>query len=115
MKGFGGQVTELPVSIHIDEKQSKSIVFRSKDILVHDLYPNPVSTMAFLDYELFSEQKKAKIVIHNILGSDVGEQELPFFETRAKISVEDLSPGVYFYTVYLENEGVTTRKPIVRR
>ena len=115
IKGVGGSRTEYPFSISIDEKQSKNIVFRSKDIVVHDLYPNPVSTLAFLDYELLNEEKKAKIVIHNILGSEVGEQEMPPAETRAKISTEELSPGIYFYTVYLENEGITTRKLIVRR
>ena len=115
IKGVGGTRTDLPVSINIDEKASKNIVFRSKDIIVHDLYPNPVSSLAFIDYELLNEEKKAKIVIHNILGSAVGEQELPYSESRAKISAEELSPGIYFYTVYLENEGVTTRKLIVRR
>ena len=115
IKGIGGTRSEMPVSINIDEKEAKNIVFRSKDIIVHDLYPNPVSSMAFIDYELINEEKKAKIVIHNILGSAVGEQELPHSETRAKISADDLSPGIYFYTVYLENEGVTTRKLIVRR
>jgi len=115
VKGVGGTRTEYPVSINIDEKQSKNIVFRSKDIIVHDLYPNPVSTLAFLDYELLNEEKKAKIVIHNILGSAVGEQEMPHSETRAKISADELTPGIYFYTVYLENEGITTRKLIVRR
>ena len=71
--------------------------------------------MAFMDYELAREEIKAKLVIHNILGSPVGELELPHAESRAKISVEELPPGVYFYTVYLDNEGVITKKLIVRR
>ena len=115
VKGNGAVRQEFPVQLLIDEKGLKNIVYKSPQLTLHDLYPNPVATMGFMDYELHQENIKAKIVVHNILGSPVGEQELPFFETRAKISVEDLAPGVYFYTVYLDNDGIVTKKLIVRR
>ena len=115
VKGNAISRQEHEVNINIDEKQPKNVVFKSKDLVVHDVYPNPVSTTAFIDYELYNEQMKAKIVIHNILGSSLGEQELPYADSRAKISAEDLTPGIYFYTIYIDNEGVTTRKLIVRR
>lgn len=115
VKGSAINRQEHEVNINIDEKQPKNVVFKSKDLIVHDVYPNPVSTAAYIDYELYNEQMKAKIVIHNILGSSLGEQELPFADSRAKISAEELTPGIYFYTIYIDNEGVTTRKLIVRR
>jgi hypothetical protein len=58
---------------------------------------------------------KAKLVVHNILGSAITNHELPFLESKVKIQAEDMTPGVYFYTVYLDNIGVLTRKLIVRR
>jgi hypothetical protein len=58
---------------------------------------------------------KAKVVIHNILGSQVGHYELPVFETKVKIQADELTSGVYFYTVYLDNIGVLTRKLVVRK
>ena len=58
---------------------------------------------------------KAKVVIHNILGSPVGHYDLPVFETKVKIQAEELTAGVYFYTVYLNNVGVLTRKLVVRK
>lgn len=115
VKGNAINKLEQEVNINIDEKQPKNVVFKSRDLIVHDVYPNPVSTMAFIDYELYNEQMKAKIVIHNILGSALGEQELPYADSKAKISAEELTPGIYFYTIYIDNEGVTTRKLIVRR
>lgn len=114
-RGVAGTRQEFPVLIHIEESGNKDIVYRSPELTLRDLYPNPVSSMAFMDYELAREEIKAKLVIHNILGSPVGELELPHAESRAKISVEELPPGVYFYTVYLDNEGVITKKLIVRR
>jgi len=115
VKGNSQNVLDWPVSILIDEKQPKNVVFRSKDIMVREIYPNPVTTTAYLDYELYNEKKSAKIMIHNILGTSMGEQELSYNENKAKILTEELTPGIYFYTIYLDEEGIITRKLIVRR
>lgn len=103
------------VNVYVEEKQSKSIVYQSKDITIHDVYPNPVVDQAFIDYKLHSENVKAKLIVHNILGSSMNNIDLPYAETKVKIQAEDLTPGVYFYTLYMDNVGVLTRKLIVRR
>jgi hypothetical protein len=103
------------ISLSVEEKPSKSLVFQSKDITIHDIYPNPVVDQAFIDYRIYNEQLKAKVVIHNILGSPVGHHDMPVFETKVKIQAEELASGVYFYTVYLDNVGVLTRKLVVRK
>ena len=116
IKGNQQSSQEHSFSLSVDEKATKSLVFQSRDITVHDVYPNPVTDReAFIDYRLYNEDIKAKLVIHNILGSPVGNYELPSFETRVKIQADELSSGVYFYTVYLDNIGVLTRKLVVRK
>lgn len=102
--------------LSIEEKHAKAFVFQSREIIIHDVYPNPVTDhQAYLNYKLNDDAIKAKVVIHNILGSPVGDYELPSSETRVKIQAEELSSGVYFYTVYLDNVGVLTRKLVVRK
>jgi hypothetical protein len=115
VKGNINTLTEHAVNVLVEEKASKSLVFHSKDITIHDLYPNPVNDQAFIEYRLHNDAVKAKMVIHNILGSAVNDLGLPYTETKVKIEASDMSPGVYFYTVYLDNIGVLTRKLIVRR
>ena len=102
-------------SLTVDEKPTKSLVFQSKDITIHDVYPNPVVDIAFIDYRIHNESLKAKVVIHNILGSSVGHYELPVFESKVKVQADELTSGVYFYTVYVDNIGVLTRKLVVRK
>jgi hypothetical protein len=94
---------------------SENTVFKSKDITIHDVYPNPVSDMAFIDYTIHNENVKAKLVIYNILGRNMSEVDMPYSETRIKLQADELATGIYFYTLYLDNNGVLTRKLIVRK
>jgi hypothetical protein len=82
---------------------------------LHDVYPNPVVDHAVVDYRILNDQVKAKIVIHNLLGNVVGEYALPSMENYVRFRTEGLSAGIYFYTLYIDNEGVMTRKLIVRK
>src|SRR5580704_13691248 len=107
-RGLQNQSVEHTVAISIDERAVKSRIFSSKEITVHDIYPNPVTDQGFLEYSIHSDMTKAKVVIHNILGKYQGEYELPFSESKIKIQTEDLPAGVYFYTLYLNNEGILT-------
>ncbi|MFN5170944.1 MAG: T9SS type A sorting domain-containing protein [Cyclobacteriaceae bacterium] len=106
---------EYEIALVVNEKPAKPLVFNSKEITIQDVYPNPVSDQAFIDYTLHNEHVKAKVIVHNILGMAMGEYALPHTEHRAKIDADNLSPGVYFYTLYLDNNGVLTRKIIVRK
>jgi hypothetical protein len=108
-------ITELDLFFSVEEKPAKTNIFTSRQITIQEVYPNPVADFAYIDYRLSNSQVKAKIVIHNILGSALAEYELSAMENKVKIRADDLAAGVYFYTLYLDNEGVMTRKLIVKR
>jgi hypothetical protein len=114
-KGSPNEIIEYSVLIAINEKTEKPVLFQSKDITIQDVYPNPVQDHAFVDYRIHNENVKAKLVIHNILGKPMNEFNLPTSETRVKLQTEEFTSGIYFYTLYLDNNGVLTRKLIVRK
>ncbi len=114
-KGSPTEMVEHYINLAVEEKATKSYIYQSKEITIQDVYPNPVQENAYIDYKLHSESVKAKITLHNILGKPMGEYDLPISEDRVKIQAEDLLSGVYFYTVYLNNNGILTRKLIVRK
>ncbi|MBX2945955.1 MAG: T9SS type A sorting domain-containing protein [Cyclobacteriaceae bacterium] len=107
--------SSLEINFSVEEKPVKSDLYSSRFITIHDVYPNPVSDFAHIDYRLLTDKVKAKILIHNILGSALSEYELPYLDNRVKIRAEEFTAGIYFYTLYLDNEGVMTRKLIVKR
>ncbi len=114
-KGNSSDVIEYTVSVLVQEKGQKQILFRSKDITIEDVYPNPIQDIAYMDYHIHNESITAKVVIHNILGRAISEFELSPFEDRVKIHSEEFVSGIYFYTLYLNNNGVLTRKIVIRK
>jgi hypothetical protein len=109
------EMHEIEVNFSVEERPVKNDIFTSRHITIHEVYPNPVSDIAHIEYHLLSDNVKAKIVIHNILGNALAEYELPPSESKVKLKADELTAGIYFYTLYLENEGIMTRKLIVKR
>lgn len=114
-KGNSVEMKEFQVNIQVQERSEKPVLFQSKDITIQDVYPNPVQDYAYIEYRLHNENAKAKLTIHNILGKPMDELELPSSETRVKLQTEEYTSGIYFYTLYLDNNGVLTRKLIIRK
>lgn len=110
-----GENVELDISFAVEERSGKADIFTHPQIILHDVYPNPVVDFAYVNYNMASSDVEAKIVIHNILGNAIDEYNLPSSENRVKIRAEALNAGIYFYTLYLDNEGLVTRKLIVKK
>lgn len=114
-RGAPHESVEYAISVNVVERTEKPVIYHSKDITLQDVFPNPVQDYAFIDYRIHNENISAKLMIHNILGRPLNEVELPVSETRVKLQTEEFTSGIYFYTLYLDNNGVLTRKLIVRK
>jgi hypothetical protein len=107
------QSYDVEFNFLIEEKPTKLNIYQSKNITVKDVYPNPATEHAFVDYQIVNEKAKAVLRIHNLLGNLIGEYELSPYENLLRIRTEELNPGIYFYTLYINNESVLTRKLLV--
>jgi len=114
-KSNPSQSVEFELNFAVEERAEKQDIYNSRFVTLRDVYPNPVIDQAVVDYKIMNDQIKAKIVVHNILGNIVGEYSLPSMENFIRVKTDDLSAGIYFYTLYVDNEGVMTRKLIVRK
>lgn len=91
------------------------LLYSDKDLYIEHIHPNPANDIAYLDYHILNKNSGAKIVMHNVLGGLVGEYDLDARQTRLIIPTHDLKPGVYFYTLYVNNENLVTKKVIIKR
>ena len=106
---------EVEINYSIEEKVKEGVLFNSDVVELSDVFPNPVKEKAIFNYNYFRPEKEAKLVIHNVLGSVISEFELSPYESRLTVPVMDYNPGVYFYTLYIDNEGVATKKMVIRK
>ncbi len=109
------ETASVEFSVNVADRHEKSALFQSRDITLYDVYPNPVNDFANIDYDVHNEAAEAEVILHNILGNLVGTYTLPILDRKAKISALELPAGVYFYTLMVNDEGVMTRKLIIRK
>jgi len=109
------EAVELEITYSVEDKSNRELIYSSDDLKINDLYPNPVVDFAILDYNILNRDVDAKILIHNVLGSIVGEYKLNYLENKLTIKTHDFNAGVYFYTLYIDSEGMLTRKLIIRK
>lgn len=104
-------VVEAKYEVKADGKEN----FTHKDIKISEIYPNPSNRVAQLDYELVNPKAKAKITINSFIGNPIAEYELDPTRSSLVINVTDFQPGVYFYTLFVDNKNVVTKKLQVKK
>ena len=78
-------------------------------------YPNPAKNMVSFDYDMPVNAKTASVAIYNMMGQEVIRQNLNIGGSRLNISVSDLTDGVYFYSLIINNQAVKTNKLVVSK
>lgn len=103
------------LTYQVEALASNDVLFFNDDITVNNIYPNPINEMAIFEYDLKNPKIKAKIVLHNVLGGVVGEYGLSEYESKLKVYTQSLKPGVYFYTLNIDNQNLITKKFVIKR
>ncbi|MBS9522611.1 T9SS type A sorting domain-containing protein [Litoribacter ruber] len=86
-----------------------------KDIAIGAAYPNPSNNIAQIDYELKNPNAHARIVVNSFIGNPVYDFLLDPRQNSLVINVADLNPGVYFYTLIVDNKNIVTKKLVVKK
>jgi hypothetical protein len=110
-------VPKHPEEVSIAKNKVENVLYSGDDFYVSNLYPNPADEFIQIDYSIPAHITNLKIEIRNILGNSVTTK--PYVlnpENKGiKISTSNLIPGIYFHTLYLDNNALVTRKLIIKR
>jgi hypothetical protein len=68
-----------------------------------------------LDYEYKNPKVKAKITINSFIGNPIAEYELDPERNTLLINISEYNPGFYFYTLFLDNKNIVTKKLQVKK
>ena len=87
----------------------------SNDIItVSNIYPNPASERAELDYNITGDLKDVKVIFYNVLGTKMNEYVLLKNSRKLTVDTAVMPTGLYFYQLSLEGKKVATKKMLVR-
>lgn len=103
------------IALNVSNDRTQDLFFSKRDVQIKSFFPNPAIKTAVMEYSINSNEYDAKITLQNVLGSIVETYELSPEENKLNISTENLNPGVYFYTLTIDDEGLATRKLIVKK
>jgi hypothetical protein len=109
------RIIKKEISLKISDERSQDLFYSKNEIIVNSFFPNPSVKNAIMEYSISASDTDAKITLQNVLGSIVETYELSPDKNKLNISTEDLNPGVYFYTLSIKDEGLATRKLIVKK
>lgn len=109
------EINTKEVFFSVSTRKTQDILYSDNSLRISNFFPNPAIESATIDYSLPLNQKNAKIVIQSVLGSIVGEYELDPRRQQLNLNTDNFKAGVYFYTLVVDDEGLVTRKLIVKK
>ncbi len=90
------------------------LLFASDRVRVSNIYPNPASEAAQVDYQISGPVGEVKMVLLNVLGARVGEYALESGDHKLRIPTGDMSTGYYLYQLSVDGKKVATKRLLVR-
>jgi hypothetical protein len=98
-----------------ESENSDRHLFKNERIEVSNLYPNPALDYVDVDYQIYAPSLEIKIVFFNILGQEVKEWLLDPDQKNMRLSLKDLSSGMFIYQLVIEGRSQVSKKLIVRK
>ena len=94
--------------------KAEELLFVNDKISVSNVYPNPASEYAEIDFTINPGLRDAKLTFYNVLGSQMQEFTLNKNDRKLRINTRDMATGLYFYQLSVDGKKVATKKMLVR-
>ncbi len=77
-------------------------------------YPNPATNNLAINYNITGDVKTSKIEVFDILGKSIATYGLNNAKGKLNLDVNKFNSGVYFYTIYANNQALRTERVIIK-
>lgn len=80
---------------------------------ISNVYPNPANSFVSVKYDINEYSQRGQILFYDMLGKQVKEIALADKKGTARITVDDLNAGIYFYSFLVDGKAISTRKLVI--
>ncbi|MFH0895119.1 MAG: T9SS type A sorting domain-containing protein [Bacteroidota bacterium] len=77
-------------------------------------FPNPANSYVSFNYSFGKDVSSAKVVLLDLLGTEIRESSVTEPEGKVVFSTSDISNGVYFYAFVINDKKVISRKLVIK-
>lgn len=88
---------------------SLPLIEDSSQIIIFEVSPNPIIDEAIVKYKLPQGIQLGKIIVFNLMGNPISDYEIIGNEGTPKLSLSDLSQGIYFLRLETGKYGKTNK------
>lgn len=80
---------------------------------IANAYPNPANSTVSIKYDINDFSQNGQIIFYDMLGKSVKAVNLSDKKGTAKINIDDLNSGIYFYSFLVDGKAISTKKLVV--
>lgn len=91
-----------------------SAIDDAEAVVIGSPQPNPAVDRALIPFELKDNNENAKLVVYNILGSEIKTVPVQGTEGTIDLNVSDLQAGLYIYSFYNSNKLLSSSRLVVK-
>lgn len=88
---------------------------KADEEVLSEATPNPATTSFSVRYDLGSQPREARIVVHNLVGETLLEETLTTTKGTLELNTARFEPGIYFFTLYTNGSASVTRRVVITR
>ncbi len=112
---YDGEDANISVSVVVKFDYNTSGINDNEfnNVTFSDAYPNPAKNHMKIDYKV-TGGNSAVLNITNVLGRTIKRIALDVNSTGVVLDISDLTPGLYFYSLKVDNNIIATKKLIVK-
>ncbi len=77
--------------------------------------PNPARGFTSIPFEISADGKNAQLVVRNLLGNIVHQQNLQLGNQKVRIDTSNLSNGIYIYSLVVDNQTLASKRLVVTK
>ena len=100
--------------LHYKATSESGIEHENATVYLSPAYPNPANNEVNLDFAFDRKSSAVKFVIYNLFGEKVKDIEISEITGSLKLNTSDLTEGIYFYSLLINNEPTLTQKLVIK-
>jgi hypothetical protein len=99
------------------KETSDSEILREKkaDSFLDQNSPNPTSLSTTILYKTDVNSQNSFIILHDFNGQEVKKFKVDSGEGSLEIKTSEMNPGIYFYSLFENGKGISTKRLLVSK